>query len=69
MDCYSMSSSPPQTRCSTPSRKFEDIERQLRTLSEKPGLRRFADHAQDDEEVSGLIEDLRETISDYQVRF
>ena len=69
MYCHGMSLSPILTRCSTPSRKFKDIEGQLQSLSEKPGLQRFVDHAQDDEEVSGLIEDLRETISDYQVRF
>jgi len=56
------------TRCSIPSSKFKDIGGQLQSLSEKPRLQRFADHTQDDEEVSGLIEDLRETISDYQVR-
>jgi len=37
-------------------------------LSEKPWLQKFADHAQDDEEVSGLIEGLREAVFDYQVR-
>ena len=33
-------------------------------LCEKPQL----DHVQDDEDVSGLLEDTREAISDYQVR-
>ncbi|KAF9644995.1 hypothetical protein BDM02DRAFT_3272053 [Thelephora ganbajun] len=47
--------------------KFGCIEGQLRSLSEKPGLRRLDEHVQDDEEVSGLLEDIRETISDYQV--
>jgi len=68
MCCYGMPLFPFQARSSTFSSKFEDIEGQLRSLSEKPRLQRFADHAQDDEEVSGLIEDLREAISDYQVR-
>jgi len=36
-------------------------------MSEKPGLRRFAEHAQDDEEVSGLLDGLQEVISDYLV--
>ena len=40
----------------------------MQPLSEKPGLRRLADHVQDDEEISGLLEDLQEAIADYQVR-
>ncbi|KAF9644990.1 hypothetical protein BDM02DRAFT_3121009 [Thelephora ganbajun] len=48
-------------------RKFRGIEGQLRSLSEKHGVRRLVDHIQDDEEVSGLLEDIREIISDYQV--
>ena len=46
---------------------FKDIGEKLLPLSEKPGLRRLADHIQDDEDVSGLLEDLQESISDYQV--
>ncbi|KAF9644482.1 hypothetical protein BDM02DRAFT_3150283, partial [Thelephora ganbajun] len=48
-------------------RKLGCIEEQLRSLSEEPGLRGLDEHIQDDEEVSGLLEDLRETISDYQM--
>ena len=52
---------------SVPPRKFKDIGRQLQSLSEKSGLQRFANHVQDDKKVSELLEDLRETVSDYQV--
>ncbi|KAF9643442.1 hypothetical protein BDM02DRAFT_1470175 [Thelephora ganbajun] len=47
-------------------RKLGCIEGQLRSLSEKHGLRRLDEHIQDDD-VSGLLEDIRETISDYQM--
>jgi len=40
---------------------------QLQSLKEKSSLRQFADHVQDDEDVAGLLEDVREAISDYQV--
>jgi len=40
---------------------------QLQSLKEKSSLRQFADHAQDDEDVTGLLEDIQEAISDYQV--
>jgi len=40
---------------------------QLRSLQEKSSLQGFADHTQDDEDVAGLLEDVREAISDYQV--
>ncbi|KAF9644549.1 hypothetical protein BDM02DRAFT_3121687 [Thelephora ganbajun] len=48
-------------------RKFRGIEGQLRSLSEKSMLQRLADHVQDDEEVSELIEDAQEIIFDYQM--
>jgi len=67
INCYGMSSFTHWTRGSVPFSKFKDIEGQLRLISEKPGLRRFAEHAQDDEEISGLLEGLQEAISDYQV--
>ncbi|KAF9642707.1 hypothetical protein BDM02DRAFT_3273353 [Thelephora ganbajun] len=47
-------------------RKLGCIEGQLRSLSEKHGLRRLDEHIQGDD-VSGLLEDIRETISDYQM--
>ena len=40
---------------------------QLKSLKEKSTLRQFVDHAQDDEDVSGLLEDIWEAVSDYQV--
>jgi hypothetical protein len=58
---------PIQTRRRVPPSKFEDIERQLRPLSKKSGMRQLADHVQGVKEVYGLLEDLRETVSDYQV--
>jgi hypothetical protein len=39
----------------------------LRSLSEKLELHPLADHAQDDEDVFGLLEDLQKTVFDYQV--
>ena len=41
---------------------------QLQSLLGKSRARRFVDHVQDGEVVSGHLEDLREAISDYQVR-
>jgi len=49
---------------SLPSRGFKRIEGQLRSLSEKPALNPPTEYAQDDDEVSGLLEDLREAIDD-----
>ena len=43
------------------------IEGQLRSWSKNPRPQQPADRAQDDEVVTGLLEDLRESISDYQV--
>ena len=51
-----------------PSRKLKDIEEQLRSLHEKFLLLRLVDNAQDGEDVSGLLEDLREAVNDYMVR-
>ncbi|KAF9644484.1 hypothetical protein BDM02DRAFT_3174579 [Thelephora ganbajun] len=56
-----------QRRQSELIRKFKDIEGRLRSLSEKPRLQRLDEHVQDSEDVSGLLEDIREIISDYQV--
>ncbi|KAF9646613.1 WD40 repeat-like protein [Thelephora ganbajun] len=47
--------------------EFGHIERQLRSFSEKSEPQQPADHVQDDEEVLGPLEDLRETIFDYQM--
>ncbi|KAF9642315.1 hypothetical protein BDM02DRAFT_2348566 [Thelephora ganbajun] len=48
-------------------REFGRIERQLRSLSEKPEPEQLAGHAQYGEEVYGFLEDLREAIFDYQM--
>ncbi|KAF9643639.1 hypothetical protein BDM02DRAFT_3123137 [Thelephora ganbajun] len=56
-----------QRRRSELIRKFRGIERQLRSLSERSMLQRLADHVQDEEEVSGLMEDVQEVIFDYQM--
>ena len=40
----------------------------MRPLFEKSGLQQLVEHIQDDEEVSELLEDLQEAISDYNVR-
>ncbi|KAF9643223.1 hypothetical protein BDM02DRAFT_3192003 [Thelephora ganbajun] len=56
-----------QRRRSELIREFGRIEGQLQSLSGKLGLRRLDEHVQDDEGVSGLLEDLREIISDYQM--
>ncbi|KAF8493168.1 hypothetical protein F5888DRAFT_1908745 [Russula emetica] len=47
--------------------KLEEIEKQLKPLCEKSSLQRFAEHVQDDEEISGFLEDLQEAIGDYQM--
>ncbi|KAF9644130.1 hypothetical protein BDM02DRAFT_3272647 [Thelephora ganbajun] len=48
-------------------REFGRIEGELRSLSEKPEPEQLAKHAQYREEVYRLLEDLRETIFDYQM--
>jgi len=57
----------PQDMTLSPSSKLRGIEENLRSLYENPALQPPADNVQDDEEVSGLLEDLREIMSDYQV--
>ena len=52
---------------SSPTSKFKGTINQLQSLKKKSSLRRFADHVQDDEDVAGLLEDIREAIFDYQV--
>ena len=56
-----------QTGYSNLASKLKDIEEHLRSLHEKSALRRFADNAQDSEDVSGLLEDLQEAVNDYMV--
>ena len=57
-----------QEGCLNLSRKLKDIEEQLRSLHEKFLLLRLVDNAQDGDDVSGLLEDLREAVNDYMVR-
>ena len=54
-----------EVQYSAPSRRFKYIEEQLRLLSEKSELKLPAGR---DDEISGLLEDLREIINDYKVR-
>lgn len=49
-----------------PPSEFEGIEVKLRSLSEKSELQRPVDRAHDDE-VSGLLEDVRVVINNYKV--
>lgn len=49
------------------SSKLDDIAIELRTLSENPESHQLVDNAQDDEEIYGLLEDLRAAINDYKV--
>ncbi|KAF9646338.1 hypothetical protein BDM02DRAFT_3262324 [Thelephora ganbajun] len=48
-------------------REFGRIEGQLRPPSGKPELEQLAEHAQYSQEVYGLLDDLRETVFDYQM--
>ena len=48
-------------------RKLKDIEGQLRSLYGRSRLQRVANYFQDDEDVLGLLEDLQEVISNYEV--
>ena len=56
------------TWCLEASSTFKTIGEKLLLLDQKSAFLRFTDHVQDNEEVSGLLEDLREAIDDYQVR-
>ena len=58
--------SPLSDRVLIPPSDFEGIEVKLRSLSEKSELQRPVDRAHDDE-VSGLLEDVRVVINDYKV--
>ena len=68
MGYYGMTMSTIQISRRSSSSKLEGFEKRLQTLYRKSSLRRFAEHVQDDEEISGLLEDLQEAINDYQVR-
>ena len=58
---------PIQTGCLNPPRKLKYIEEQLLALHGKFVLLRIADGVQDNEDVSGLLEDLQEAVNDYMV--
>ena len=49
--------------------KFKDVEGQLLVLSEESRPQQPNDHSQDDGDTFKLLEDLREIIFDYQVRW
>ena len=51
----------------TSSSELEGIEGRLRSLSEEPGFQCLIDRPQHEKDVSGLLEDLRESIFRYQV--
>ena len=46
---------------------MRNTEETLQSLYQKSALLRITDHVRDNEAVSGLLEDLREAINDYQV--
>jgi len=56
-----------RTGFSDPPSTLKTIGETLGSLEQKSALLRFTDHVQDNEEVSGLLEDLQEAINDYQV--
>ena len=56
------------TWCSVPSSSFKDIEGRLRPLSERSRVQQLAEHVQENETISGLLEDLQEDINNYRVR-
>ena len=49
------------------SSQLKATEETLQLLYQKSALVRFTDHVQDNEDVSGLLEDLQEAINVYQV--
>ena len=50
-----------------PPSKLEHIKEQLQLLGGKSPFKRFTDNVQDGDDVSGLIEGLREAVDDYMV--
>ena len=58
---------PHNVQCLPLSSEFEGIERKLQVLSERLRLQLPPNQVQDDEEVSRLLEDLQESIFNYQV--
>ena len=55
------------TGCLNPPSKLEGIKAQLGLLGGKSTALQFFDNTQDNEDVSGLLEDLQEAINDYMV--
>ena len=68
MDYYCMQMASIQTKYLKSPSKLRNIEEQIRSLHGKFVLKRLVDNAQDGEDVNGLLEDLREAVSDYMVR-
>ena len=58
---------PPLRSVLTLSSELKGIEENLRSLSEEPELPWVINHAQHDEDVSRLLEDLRDAVFRYQV--
>ena len=67
MDYYCMQMTSIQTKYLKPPSKLRNIEEQLQSLHGRFVLKRLVDNAQDGEDVNGLLEDLREAVSDYMV--
>ncbi|KAF9786370.1 hypothetical protein BJ322DRAFT_1140245, partial [Thelephora terrestris] len=58
----------PELRCRDEViRNLKAIEERLRSYAEEPGLQWFVDHVKHDEDVYRVLEDLRETIFQYQM--
>ena len=56
-----------RTGCLNPPSKLKDIEERLQPFGGKSVPLRYLDSAQDSEDISGLLEDLHEAVSDYMV--
>ena len=67
-DYQCMEAIPIQTGCLHPPRQLKDIEERLGSLHGKSVPLRYLDNVQDNEDVTGLLEDLREAVNDYMVR-
>ena len=51
-----------------PSRKLENILQDLIPLEKRGKVTRFVNSVQDADKLSGLVEDIRDAMMDYQVR-
>ena len=57
-----------QAGCLSPPRKLKDIGKRLESLLRKSASLRLVDNVQDNDDVSGFLEDLQEAVRDYMVR-